>query len=155
MIRPPRQRSKAGGLQRRTEVASCAPPEQGKSSAERPRCKHQNEAEPRHGSSSLLAATNGSLRDRLRPAHDRQGCTEYGVAHRQGCFGRCYGLSMLPSTQAANREGSAPSGTAYKPVRSRTTESGDTAQSSWSARCYAELKVLSSLLHGPTHSVHT
>jgi hypothetical protein len=76
VIRPPRQRSKAGGLQRRTEVASCAPPELGKSSAERPRCKHRNEDEPRHGSSSLLAATYGSLQDRLRPAHDRQGCTE-------------------------------------------------------------------------------
>ena len=114
------------------------------------RCEHitkQKAYEPRLHSSTLLAATYGSLRDTLRPAHDRQGCTEYGVAHRQGCFGRCYGLSMLPSTQAANREGTAPSGTAYKPVRSRTTESGDTAQSSWSARWYAELKVLSSLLH--------
>jgi hypothetical protein len=43
----------------------------------------KSEQEPRRGSNSLLGATYGSLQDRLRPAHDRQGCTEYGVAHRK------------------------------------------------------------------------
>ena len=53
-------------------------------------------------------------------------------------------FSCFRERKTANCEGAAPSGTAYKLVRSRTSESGDTAQSSWSARCYAELKVLSS-----------
>jgi hypothetical protein len=57
------------------------------------RCEHmpkQKAYEPRLHSSTLLAATYGSLRGTLRPAHDRQRCPRMRRRKSKGSICKCF-----------------------------------------------------------------
>jgi hypothetical protein len=99
------------------------------------RCEHiakQKVIEPRLHSSTLLAATYGSLRDILRPAHDGQRSARMLRGASQGS------LWQVPQwvSQRKRQKPTAPLDTVCRPPRSHTSRSGGTAQS-----CEATLHV--------------
>jgi len=64
------------------------------------RCEHmpkQKAYEPRLHSSTLLAATYGSLRGTLRPAHDRQRCPRMRRGKSKGSIRKCFNGSVNTS----------------------------------------------------------
>ena len=109
------------------------------------RCEHitkQKAYEPRLHSSTLLAATYGSLRDTLRPAHDRQRSPRMRRGASQGSLHKCLNRFANPSSKGTQAHrtfghGVQASPLPYQPIWGHCTiERGNTARAcAVAARC--------------------
>ena len=152
MIRPPRQRSKDGGLQRRTDFESCARPNH--QLQEQKNC-YKRTRWPKNSDLAVIPVpflwpqAEASRTDRALTKITKvaDGCGRR-IARLASAGARSFNGSMR---QAANCEHTAPSGRVCKPPHSRTSRSGDTAQPSCPTGWDDEVTVHVS---GPLHTAH-